>query len=145
MKTGDIFWQHYLFMKLSIFLLFKGANTCGTMQGSRPLYKNLILERCHFYQIKASKSFLGCSIIKMNVVSNDISFLHFCRRKYWNNGLDTLCYAPLPKTLLTAFPLISWIKIVFFFFNVRENSISYFLAFNQILFLKGFELQKTLQ
>jgi len=59
------------------------------------------------YQIKASKSFLGCSIIKMDVVSNNISFLHFYEGNISNNRLDTLFYAPLPKTLLTAFPLIS--------------------------------------
>jgi len=70
----------YLFLKLSIFLLFKGANTWGTMQGSRQglsLYKKSHFRAMTLYQIKASKSFLGCSIIKMNVVSNNISFLHF--------------------------------------------------------------------
>ena len=122
-KTGDIFWQPYIF-----------SWSCLYFHCSKRIHEEqckvaglAFIEKSHFramplYQIKASKSFLGCSIIKMNVVSNDISFLHFCRGKYWNNGLDTLCYAPLPKTLLTAFPLISWIKIVFSSFNWEKTA-----------------------
>ena len=125
-KTGDIFWQHYLFLKLlSILLLFEGANTWGTMQGSRPFYKNLILEWCHFIKSKPQKAFLDVPSSIWMLYQIIFPFSIFAEGNI-NNGLDTLFLCSTAKDPFDCLSADLVNKNSFFLFKVRENSISSF-------------------
>ena len=101
---------------------------CKVAAAQWPLYIKIsvyVLERCHFIKSKPQKAFLDVPSLKWMLYQIIFPFSIFAEGNI-NNGLDTLFLCSTAKDPFDCLSADLVNKNSFFFFKVRENSISSF-------------------